>query len=349
ICEPLGMRDTRITLTPGMKARLAQGHDEKGDPAGSWDFQALAGAGALRSTADDMLVFLAANLGLQESGLLPVMQKTHLPRRATELPEVEVAMGWHVSKKYGSEIVWHNGGTGGYRSFIGFDRQKRLGVVVLSSSANSMDDLGYHLLDERYELARMAPPSEVELDPALYSDYAGCYELAPGSVFTVSVEDSKLMVQLTGQGKAQVFPESETEFFYKVVDARITFEKDDKGEVSGLVLHQGGLDLSAIRLGDDYRPPPPRKEIQLDAAVLEGYVGKYELAPGAVFTATLEDGRLMVQFTGQGKAQVFPESETGFFYKAVDAQITFEKDTKGAISGLVLHQGGEELRARKVE
>src|SRR5207249_12225430 len=102
-------------------------------------------AGALRSTANDMLKFVAANLGLIKSDFSSAIEKTHLVRNSTGVPDLEIGLGWHVLTKFGTEIVWHNGGTGGYNAFIGFDKKKRTGVVVLSNSANDIDDIGLHL------------------------------------------------------------------------------------------------------------------------------------------------------------------------------------------------------------
>jgi CubicO group peptidase (beta-lactamase class C family) len=84
ICKPLGMESTRERLTPQMRARLATGHDRSGKAVSNWDIPTLAGAGALRSTANDMLKFLAANLGLTKSKLLPAMQRAHAGRRFTD-------------------------------------------------------------------------------------------------------------------------------------------------------------------------------------------------------------------------------------------------------------------------
>jgi hypothetical protein len=78
------------------------------------------------------------------------------------------------------------------------------------------------------------------VDPKIYAAYAGDYELQPGAVLTISKEENRLMAQLTGQQKFEIFPESETKFFYQVVDAQISFKKDMQGKVTGLVLHQRG-------------------------------------------------------------------------------------------------------------
>jgi hypothetical protein len=90
-------------------------------------------------------------------------------------------------------------------------------------------------------------PKELKVDPALYDAYAGRYDLAPGFVLTVTREGESLMVQATGQQRFEIFPTSETEFFLKVVDARITFVKGPDGQVDVIVLHQGGRDMPAKR------------------------------------------------------------------------------------------------------
>ncbi|MCI0693643.1 serine hydrolase [candidate division KSB1 bacterium] len=248
ICAPLKMSSTAIKLSPDMQARLAQGHNEVLRPASNWDIPTLAGAGALRSTANDMLLFLGANLGFTKSALTPVIQKTHATQNSTGRPNLEIALGWHILKKHDSEIIWHNGGTGGYHSFIGFDKSKSLGVVVLSNSTNDIDDIGRHLLNAKFELVKLEPVQErtaIKVDPKIYDAYVGQYELAPGFIFDVIVENNQLMVQLTGQPRFPVFPESETKFFYKVVDAQLTFQKDGNGKVTSLILHQGGRDQTA--------------------------------------------------------------------------------------------------------
>jgi D-alanyl-D-alanine-carboxypeptidase/D-alanyl-D-alanine-endopeptidase len=119
VCRPLEMTSTGITLTPEMKARLALGHNDKLTSVPNWDFQALAGCGALRSSANDLLAFLAANLGYAKSPLAPAMAAMLKVRRPTGTPGLEIALGWHIVTSESKEIVWHNGGTYGYRSFVG--------------------------------------------------------------------------------------------------------------------------------------------------------------------------------------------------------------------------------------
>lgn len=251
IAQPLKMDSTRIQLSPELRSRLATGHTSTGQPTKNWDLPTLAGAGALRSTTQDLLNFLAANLGLTKSKLSSAMRRSQVVQRPTGTPDLDMGLGWHIFRKYGTEIVWHNGGTGGYHSFIGFDKKKRLGVVVLSNSSNSIDDVGLHLLEKQFPLMKYEPPKErkaIVVNPKLYERYVGRYELSPNFILTITKKGDRLFAQATDQPTLELFPESETRFFIKEVDAQITFMEDQQGQVTQLILHQAGQNLSAKRL-----------------------------------------------------------------------------------------------------
>lgn len=251
ICDALRMTSTRTTLSPEMKTRLATGHGSAMDPASNWDMPTLAGAGALRSTANDLLIFLAANLGYTKSPLAPAMAAMLKVRRPTGVPGLEIALGWHVLTQAGREIVWHNGGTGGCRAFVGFDPKRRVGVVVLSNAETTagVDDIGRHLLGPQAPL--LVPPKqhkETSVDSKRFDGYVGRYELVPSFILTVTRERDHLLVQATGQLKFEVFAEGPKDYFYKVIDAQITFETDARGRATALVLHQNGADQRAKRI-----------------------------------------------------------------------------------------------------
>ncbi len=155
ICKPLGMHSTRITLTPALKARLAAGHSADLLTVPGWDNPTLPGAGALRSSANDLLTFLSAMMGFTRSPLAPAMRSMLSMTRPTDLPLIDVALGWTVDTRNGERIIWRNGRTGGYRSFIGFAPESGFGIVALSNTNYGnfgVDDLGLHLFDARYPL-----------------------------------------------------------------------------------------------------------------------------------------------------------------------------------------------------
>lgn len=119
--------------------------------------------------------------------------------------------------------------------------RRRPELSYYTNSRNDIDDIGFHILDQRYELQTVR--KLVKIPPELLGDYVGKYQLRPGFIITVTTENEKLMVQATGQPKFEVYPETETKFFLTVVDAQITFLRDDNGEVNRLMLHQGGAEL----------------------------------------------------------------------------------------------------------
>jgi len=166
VLEPLGMTDTAITLPEALKERLAVGTNPMLLPAKYWDLNVLAGAGALRSTARDMLKFLAAAMGLRESPLRKAFDLMLAKRRPTGTPDLDIALGWHIWTKYGTEIVWHNGGTGGFRSFAGFMPGKKTGVVVLCNTSFGVDDLGLHALVPQWPAPRIEPVAGHKMNAA---------------------------------------------------------------------------------------------------------------------------------------------------------------------------------------
>jgi CubicO group peptidase (beta-lactamase class C family) len=243
IAAPLGLASTRVSLTPDLRARLARGHQGENE-ASNWDLDALAGAGALRSTAVDMVRFLAAAMGLTKT---PLDSAFRLMRviQGDAGPGMRIGLGWHVIWPDSSPAYWHNGGTGGYHSFIGFDPLQQFGVVVLSNSSHSIDDIGFHLLKPSFPLATMR--RAIALPAETLDQYVGEYQLAPGFALAIRKSRDQLVAQATGQGAAPIYALARDEFFYRVVDAQISFKRDSTGRVTSLVLHQGGRDMPASR------------------------------------------------------------------------------------------------------
>lgn len=247
VLKPLRMGDTRIVIPPALQSRLARGHDADGEPAANWNLDALAGAGALRSTVNDMLDFLAANLGADSAspiGATLIAARTPYARGGANEPPM--ALGWHILRARGREIVWHNGGTGGYASWIGFDAAAGRGVVVLANTATPSDDLALHILDPRFPLA----PSRtaIVLDPTRLDQYAGRYELAPTFVIAITRDGDDLYAQATDQPRFRIYPEREDSFFLRVVEAQLVFERDADGRIIRLVLEQNGQRTPGRRL-----------------------------------------------------------------------------------------------------
>jgi beta-lactamase regulating signal transducer with metallopeptidase domain len=223
--------------------------------------------------------------------------------------------------------------------------------------AKRIADLYVHRRDEQ-----ATPHNVVAVDPKLFDNYVGFYRLSEQKVFSVTREGDHLFNQTTAQRKFEIFPESDRKFFYTISAAQVSFEPDADGRIVALVLHQDGRerraprisaedaaktnDAYARRLADEERP---RTLVPVDPKIYDGYVGRYALDPGRIFTATREGVRLFMQLSDQKKFEIFPESERNFFYTVLAAQISFQTDEEGRAVGLVLHQNGWDMPAERID
>lgn len=352
VLAPLGMTDTAIALTPDQAARFSDGHNAALQPTPHWELPSLAGAGALRSAADDLLKLTAAELGQGQTPLSAAMADQLVPRRPAT-GDVLVALGWHIWPTADGEIISHGGGTMGFQSFVGFNRRTQVGVVVLSNAAGVMgvEDVGLHLLAGR---PLKTPPKArvaVPLAPAVFDKLAGRYAMAPGVVMTIRRDGERMIGQLTGQPSVEIFAESPTTFFLKVVDAQLTFTVDAEGRGTAVTLHQNGQSTTAPRLAEGAEPPAPARPAKvaaLSVAELDALGGRYALAPGFVIVVTRKGQSLFAQLTGQPEFEVFPESATKVVWTVVPASATFTLGPDGKATSLTLHQGGRDLPAPRL-
>ncbi len=246
VLGPLGMRDTYITIPATERARFATPHDADLDEVCAWDLPTLAGAGALRSTTNDMLRFADAVTHRDRGPLGKAITLSIEPRRSTTIPGMRIALGWHVREKDGRQIVWHNGGTGGFRTFFGFDPSTGANTMVWSNTASGVDDIGLHMLDSTVSLRPTPPQVIVDVPAATLRSYVGEYPLAPTFVITISESNGKLYAQATNQPRFRLWAQSETSFALHVVPAKVSFERAIDGAVS-LTLDQNGTKLKAAR------------------------------------------------------------------------------------------------------
>ncbi len=202
-------------------------------------------AGSLYSTVEDLFLW---NDALYSDKLLSAKS---LEAMMTPVKN-DYAYGLGVQTKSGHKMISHGGGINGFSTFIARFADEKVTVAVLRNAdygspgpGQITGNLAAIVFGEKYEIP--ADTAEVKVDPKLYDAYAGRYELAPNFILTISKEGGRLMAQATGQPQFELFPESETKFFLKVIDAKVTFVKDDTGKVTHLILHQGG-DRQAKRI-----------------------------------------------------------------------------------------------------
>lgn len=251
ILEPLKMNDTSFALPAAKKSKHAQGFDEKNETAPNWFFDALAGAGALRSTAADMSKFIAAAAGASKTPLAAAFAESLKMQRQGQSKLSKIGLGWNNADLFGTEVFWHGGGTGGFSSYLAIDPKNKKGAFVVNNSGRENgavfpESVAFNFLQSKFPVK--TPRRVVVLSEEILEKYVGEYQLAPTFSITVTREGNRLFTQATGQEKFEIFAEKEDEFFVKEFEARISFTKDAGGKVSGAVLHQGGRDAPAKKV-----------------------------------------------------------------------------------------------------
>ncbi|MBI4864448.1 MAG: beta-lactamase family protein, partial [Candidatus Riflebacteria bacterium] len=262
ITGPLGMNDTAIALAPELQARKAQGYDADLNPVLGEEIGTLEGAGALRSTANDMLTYLKANLGLVKTPCGPAMALSHNPL-FTVNDFLRVGIFWHVLK---DGAVFHSGATTGFHSFQGFSPADKAGVVVLSNCMNApaAELIGLYTLG--FACGRPCPPVKLDmpvtLAPAALDSCVGEFRTGSGDLFVVSREGSRLVISKAGCKAVVLYPKSPTEFDQRAATGTIAFHRDAQGKATGLTIQDNGKSVTAERLPGRSPPPAPTATVE---------------------------------------------------------------------------------------
>ena len=347
--QPLQMENTGVHYAGIKLKNEAKGYsrnNNKYDEAVNWDMSWAGAAGAIYSTVDDLLKWNEALYGSKvlskkslDAALTPAVLKN------AEVPSMQYGYGLIMGKYRGEEIISHGGGLHGFITQLAYYPKEKLTVVMFSNTAEPEVNFDNNKIAEVFlwdKLEKQISYTESSVKPANLQTFTGRYDLMGQAVITVTTEDNKLFAQLSGQPKFEIFPRSENEFFWKVVDARIQFVKDEKGEINQAILFQNGQELKAKRL-------PEEIIVQINPAVLDQYTGKYKLNDNIIVTVSKENNKLFAKPTDQPKVEMLPLSETDFVIKEINAKISFIKDASGKFSKFKLDMSGRNSELPRIE
>jgi CubicO group peptidase (beta-lactamase class C family) len=246
IFTPLGMKDSGYDSNSAVIAHRAAGYSRSPNGAvnaGYIDMTIPFSAGALYSTTEDLLRW--------EQGLFggKVLTATSLGKMTTPYKQ-DYAFGLAVSTNNGHKMIAHDGGIEGFNTSLAYYPDDKLVVAVLANlngpvAGQIAGNLAKVAHGEKVELP--SERKEITVSPEILKQYVGTYELAPTFSIAITLENGQLMTQATNQQKLPLFAESETMFFLKVVDAQVEFVKNEKGEVTHMVLHQSGRDAKGVK------------------------------------------------------------------------------------------------------
>ncbi len=244
VLHPLGLTSTTLNPTEAQRPRLVMGANDDLQPAPGWTFAALAPAGGLVSSANDQLRMLNAQLAAvakDPSALSKLLRRSQTV--VLESGESKTAYGWMIDR---SGRYWHNGGTGGYHSFVGFDPQKNIAVVVLAATASSLVD---RLAIAMFQIAAGDPappvkfPTMQELTPLV-----GTYDISElQTKVVVSVANDKLYIAAPGEAPTRLVPLTAREFLIESLQTVVVFEQT-AGVVDKLVFVINGKPFEAKRI-----------------------------------------------------------------------------------------------------
>ena len=363
IAKPLKMKETKITFSSKMKSNLATGYNQ-GVKASNWDLPTLAGAGAIRSSTFDMIKFLKANLGLSKSSLKSSMKMTH-EKRHSKAGRASVGLGWHIHPGEKGDIIWHNGGTGGYRAFAGFVHELNKGVVLLTNSTESVDDIGFYLLGSPDPMREIKPNISTELRKLIESEGI---EAATERYNKIKAENpdeynfNEMSINTLGNNYLEKDVKTALAIFKLNVD-EFPSSFNVYNSYGEALLKNGQTDLAIESYKKSVEINPgnmggiealkklgvelEENEIVLSENLLETYLGRYEIQPTFSIEITREGTDLFGQATGQQRFQLFPKNETEFYLKVVAAQITFNVSENQDVESLTLFQNGMEIVGKK--
>jgi serine-type D-Ala-D-Ala carboxypeptidase/endopeptidase len=242
VLRPLGMKSTSVTPTSDENRRLAPGHDRFLEPVRTWEMASLQGSGSLRSTANDLLRFLAAYLDYEDTPLKAAM--SYQLSQRVELPDRVQALGWPISA---NGIVRHAGGKQGYRSALAFNRSTGIGAVVLANARTDDEpiDLAVYLVSGTPLPAAPRAPAErkrLALPTTILERYAGHYRLQDGDILEIAPKEHHLLVHTPGSGISEFFATGPRDFFLNTGNDEIAFQVGEDNRANSLILYGSGKD-----------------------------------------------------------------------------------------------------------
>lgn len=253
VLQPLKIKEAWLDVPADLASRVATGHTPGLIATSRWHFDAYAPAGGIVTNALELaklLEALARPDSASEIGRAILLATT--PLHSVGVGRDSVALGWHVQYSDSTRIVWHNGGTGGFRTWMGAVRGERRGAIVLSNAVLPwIDRTGAALVSGASIITPPAvvPRPVVSVPSGTLESYVGQYPLAPTFTLAISRDGDRLFVQATGQPRVRLLATAPDHFFIPAVaDAELRFERDSSGAVQAVVLRQGGVDQRAPRL-----------------------------------------------------------------------------------------------------
>ncbi|HEX6373301.1 MAG TPA: serine hydrolase [Longimicrobium sp.] len=354
IFEPLGMRSSFYETANAIVPGRVSGYDRTPEGIRAANYLSMTqpyAAGSLISTVDDQLVWQRA---VAEGRMLKpeTWRRAFSAYRLSDGRSAGYGYGWFVGEAVGRPSIEHGGDINGFSSNGLWIPSERLHVIVLSNrereGERNPDEISRQIAARL--LGTPAPPAPFAVTGDALQEYVGVYRVTETENRLIIREGATLYGQRGRNPRLELTPVGRDEFMFST-GTHARFVRGADGKVTGMILRQ--------RIGPEELSPRTQESVEavLAAAsatvtvpveVLDRYVGVYELAPDFVVTIRRDGDVLRATPTNQPETALVPESDTRFFVREANATVVFETDASGAVTRLILHQGGRQMPARKI-
>lgn len=301
-------------------------------------------AGSIMSTVDDLYKW---NRALHSYKLVrkETLDMAHTSYKLADGNPVGYGYGWSLSELQGSRTIEHGGGINGYLSYAIYLPEEDVFVALLSNSNGQAPDFS-SLSMAAIAIGKPRTVTEIQLSEDALKEYIGIYSDEEGTERSITLDEGTLKASRQGGTNRKLTPVEKDKFLYENSFTTLKFSRDDSGKIVSATLNERGT-ISQMKKTD--KQIESKKEMTLTEAVLDRYIGEYQLAPGFTVTFTREGNRLFTQATGQPRFEIFAQSETKFFLKVVEAQMEFIADPDGKVNTIILYQGGARTEGKRIK
>ncbi|MCU0410359.1 MAG: serine hydrolase [Bacteroidales bacterium] len=344
--KPLGMTGSCYGSDSRIIKNRASGYQHGKDGVQNADFLSMLlpySAGSIQSTVEDLYRW---NQALHS---YKVVSKESLDKAFTEYKLANgkgtgYGYGWFLSQLQGSKTIEHGGGINGFLTNAIYFPEEDLFVALFSNNMS----IGPDFTSQKMAALALGKPlkdTPINIDEATLGLYVGVYKNEDGKEITVSRDSTHLTVLRPGSPVREIIPVEKDRFLLDDSFISLSFNRDAAGKISLVKIDDRGKVTEWVRTD---KAVEAKKVVEVDESLLMKYAGEYELQPGFTITFTCEGKKLFTQATGQERFEIFPESNTKFFLKVVDAQVEFIQDESGKYNKIILYQGGRSMEAKRI-
>lgn len=304
-------------------------------------------AGSIFSTVDDLWKWNQAvfNYKLIKKETL---ERAWSPTKLNSGQLISYGYGWQLGRIGDARVIGHGGAIDGFLAFEMYLPDQKIYVCILSNKMTVNPE------DYAYKIAEMVSginrenPATISLEESIAAEYSGVYQITEKEDRVITRKENQFFSQRTGSAKFEIFPYAKDEFYFKDSPSTLKFIRNEQGKIASVQMN-GREYIAQVARRTNKPVPTERMQIELDSTVFDRYIGEYDLAPGFIIKIWREGNIFKAQATAQPFFEIFPESETKFFLKVVDAQIEFYKDESGKAMSLTLFQGGRQMPGKKIK